>query len=101
MVVPSDSGYEDTWRTCSSAELYSTGLTQGPGIQELIPNEENGSYMCCDMSMGMRHGKNAIDLKAEVPTMEKQFRAKYEVDLNGGKYIFENSFISILLELTL
>lgn len=45
--------------------------------------------------------KNAIDLKVGVPIMKKQFRAKCEVNLNGGKYIFENSFTSILLELTL
>lgn len=57
--------------------------------------------MCCYKSTGMCHGKYAIDLKAEVPIMKKQFRAKCEVDLNGGKYIFENSFTSILLELTL
>ena len=49
----------------------------------------------------MCHGKNAIDLKAEVPIMKKQFGAECDVDLNGGKYIFENSFTSILLELTL
>lgn len=51
--------------------------------------------------MGVCQGKNAIDLKAEVPIMKKQFGAECDVDLNGGKYIFENSFTSILLELTL
>lgn len=88
-MVLSDSGYEDAWQTCSSAEFYSTGLTQRPGIQELIPNESNRSYMWCYMSSGMCRGKNAIDLKVEVPIMKKQFRAKCEVNLNGGKYILK------------
>lgn len=33
--------------------------------------------------------------------MIKKFGAECEVDLNEGKYIFENSCTSILLELTL